>query len=71
MVEWHLTPDYIFNNWTEELFYLMSEQLVERKQRELEAAKGPPPGPHGNRKGTVVSDEQLIRALGKKAEYGN
>ena len=36
MVEWHVTPDYIVNNWTDELFNLMAEKLVERKTRELE-----------------------------------
>lgn len=35
MVEWHVTPDYIENNWTDELFNLMMEKLVERKQRHL------------------------------------
>ncbi len=34
MSEWHVAPDYIINNWTDELFDLMVEKLVERKQRE-------------------------------------
>lgn len=34
MREWHVTPDYIANNWTEELITLMLEKLVERKERE-------------------------------------
>ena len=34
MTEWHVTPDYIINNWTDELFDLMVEKLVERKDRE-------------------------------------
>jgi len=29
-----LPPDYILDNWTEELFNLMVEKLVERKKRE-------------------------------------
>jgi len=37
MVEWHVTPDYIVNNWTDELFDLMVEKLVARKGKEHEA----------------------------------
>jgi len=36
MVEWHVTPDYIENNWTDELLTLMTEKLVERKERQLQ-----------------------------------
>lgn len=32
MVEWHLPPDYIVNNWTEELLNLMVEKLAERRK---------------------------------------
>ena len=35
MVEWHLPPDHIVNNWTDELLNLMVEKMVERKQREV------------------------------------
>ena len=34
MTEWHITPDYIVNNWTDELFELMVDKLVERKKKE-------------------------------------
>ena len=34
LAEWGLTPDYIFDNWTEEVFSLMVEKLVARKARE-------------------------------------
>ncbi len=34
MVEWHLTPEYIFTNWTDEKLDLMIEKLIERKQIE-------------------------------------
>jgi len=33
MVEWHVTPDYVVNNWTEELFSLMIEKLIKRSKR--------------------------------------
>ena len=42
MFEWHITPDYIINNWTDELLNLMTEKLVERKQGEIDAMKGTP-----------------------------
>jgi len=40
MAEWHVTPDYIVNNWTEELLELMVKKLVERKHRETGALSG-------------------------------
>ena len=39
MSEWHLPPDYIVDNWTDELLYLMTEKLSERM--ELLAGKKP------------------------------
>ena len=44
MAEWHVTPDYIVNNWTEELLDLMMEKLAERWEREN---KPPPPENQG------------------------
>jgi len=43
MSEWHVTPDYIINNWTDELFNLMVEKLVERKGRIPGALQEPKP----------------------------
>ena len=34
MSEWHVTPDYIVNNWTEELLSLMIEKLAERRKQD-------------------------------------
>lgn len=34
MTEWHVTPDYIVNNWTDEQLDLYIGKLVERKHRE-------------------------------------
>ena len=42
MAEWHITPDYIVNNWTDELFNLMTEKLSERKERERRAMHNTP-----------------------------
>lgn len=41
LFEWHITPDYIINNWTDELLSLMTTKLVERKGKELKAIKTP------------------------------
>lgn len=40
MTEWHVTPDYIVNNWTDELFDLMTEKLKERRDRETSRMRG-------------------------------
>jgi len=40
MSEWHLPPDYIVNNWTDELLNLMVEKLIDRKKKEIDAIKG-------------------------------
>lgn len=61
MVEWHLSPDYIVNNWTDELLDLMTEKLVERRQRETEAVK---PMPSGSPGGHRVSDVEFFRHAG-------
>ena len=41
MIEWHLDPVYIVNNWTNELLSLMIEKMIERKKRESDAIKKP------------------------------
>ena len=33
MAEWGVTPDYIENNWTDELLQLMLDKLIERRTR--------------------------------------
>jgi len=52
MTEWHVTPDYIVNNWTDELFDLMVEKLIARHERESRALGRPGP--------TKVSDKELF-----------
>ncbi len=37
MAEWHITPDYILCNWTDELLDLMVEKLLERKQKQADS----------------------------------
>ena len=32
MSEWHVTPDYIVNNWTEELWSLMIQKFDDRQE---------------------------------------
>ena len=34
LTEWHLTPEYIVDNWTDEKFALMTHALIERYERQ-------------------------------------
>ena len=66
LAEWHIPPEYIIENWTQEKFELMVEKLSERKKREIAAQTG--------RVNRVVSDEQLFRMTGikvQKVKHGN
>ena len=64
MAEWHLPPDYIVDNWTDELLELMIEKLVERRTRDT-----PPSGPVDTRPGVRrVSDATLFRMMGNKVK---
>ncbi len=66
MAEWHVTPDYIVNNWTDEEFNLYVEKLVERKERELRAMqRGDEP--------TQVSEDAFLSAASNLIEvkHGN
>jgi len=53
--EWHVTPDYIVNNWTDELLGLMLEKLAERIK---------PKVPLGDSGGHKVSDKMLFAHAG-------
>ena len=57
MAEWHLSPDYIVSNWTDELLNLMTEKLIERKNRETRALR---PASQGSSEGAKVSDSMLF-----------
>lgn len=65
MVEWHITPDYISNNWTDELFTLMCEKLAERKKREFEAMQE---GKSGTK---TVEDKELFAQMGVRVKHGD
>ena len=56
MTEWHLPPDYITSNWTDELLDLMVNKLVERKEREKRVMDSG--GKH------TVSDNELFSRAG-------
>jgi len=58
MTEWHVTPDYIDNNWTNELLNLMIEKLEERKDKEKKAID------HEDK----VPDTDFFRQLGNKVK---
>ena len=66
MAEWHTTPDYIVNNWADELLELMGEKLAERKKRERWAIE------HGDEP-EQVSEETFLSAASNLIEvkYGN
>jgi len=57
--EWHLSPDYIINNWTDELLNLMIEKLAERKGPKEDTKDKPD---------TKVSDTALFHAMGDNVE---
>lgn len=40
LAEWHVAPDYIVNNWSEELFALMVRYRNERIKAQNARAKG-------------------------------
>lgn len=64
MSEWHITPDYIVNNWTDELFALMIEKLGDRKKMESDAIKG--------RDNTVSTETLAARSHGMiEVKHGN
>ncbi|MDV2988575.1 MAG: hypothetical protein P3T54_00215 [Dehalogenimonas sp.] len=60
MAEWHITPDYIVRNWTDELLDLMVRKLVERKEREAEMYRNKGGGSGDN----LVSEEELFSQFG-------
>ena len=67
MAEWHVTPDYIENNWTNELLNLMIEKLEKRKDKEKKAI-------HEHTDSQTVSDKDFFRQLGNKVrviKHGN
>lgn len=64
LAEWHLPPDYILANWTDEMLTLMIDKLFERKQREIVAIKG-------RSSDRVVSDDQFFKQAGIKVKHGN
>ena len=69
MTEWHIAPDYIMSNWTEELLNLMVEKLNDRKKREVEAIRH-----NGSNEVEQVDDSVLLSRMGikvKKVKHGD
>jgi len=54
LAEWHITPEWVLDNWTNEELTLMVEKLAERKRRESDAYKGV------SRESAKVSDTELF-----------
>jgi len=63
MCEWHVTPDYIVNNWTDELFDLMVHKLKERKKREVDALSGTPPKPVESEEMFLAKASNLVKVV--------
>lgn len=61
LAEWHLTPEWVLDNWTREELALMAEKLAERKHREIAAIKGGSKG-----EAVKVSDKDLFALVGSK-----
>ena len=64
MSEWHITPDYIFEKWTDEEFTLMCEKLSGRKERMAAAYRG-----EGKKKATTT-DTDIFQRAGVKVKKG-
>lgn len=60
-----MAPEYILNNWTDEMFTLMCRKLTERKQREMESIQSPGIIQGGLRK---ISDSEMFQLLGDRVE---
>ena len=60
MSEWHIPPDYINNNWTDELLKLMIEELCKRKDKERQMISD------HKENSQLVSDKELFNQLGNK-----
>lgn len=58
LVEWHIPPENIIENWTDEKFALMLEKLMERKEREKALMRGEEPPTH------KISDSQFFAKAG-------
>ena len=50
------------SHWSEELFVLMVDKLIERKKREISAIKKPD---------NVIPEDQFFKQAGIKVKHGN
>lgn len=67
MAEWHLAPEYIIGNWTDEEFALMCEKLMKRKRREAEMLKVEPEVSRRS-SSRLIPDSELFRKMGSLVE---
>jgi hypothetical protein len=66
--EWGLTPEWIFDNWTDEELTLMLDKLVARKLELAKAYQGKSIEPE------KISDTEMFARLGnkiKKVKHGD
>jgi hypothetical protein len=71
LAEWHLTPEYILENWTDELFELMWDKRNERMlaiESSIAAARGESPTAGRNyvvpQVAKEISDVEMFSKLG-------
>lgn len=57
LAEWGVTKEHILSNWTDEEFDLMTNKLIERREKEARAWRSGGPT-------RVVSDMQFFREAG-------
>ena len=69
MAEWHVTPDYVVANWTDELLQLMLEKLIERKDKQAKAIEEVR-GRHISG-GQEIEDTTLFKMMGDNVEVKN
>jgi hypothetical protein len=63
MVEWRVTPEYINDNWTEELLLLMFEKRAVRLQKKA--------GTYQQQNYNMVPDIELFKMVGYTPEVVN
>ena len=66
MAEWHVPPDHIAENWSDELFALMVAKLADRRERERKAIERPE-----QKEQNFVSSAELIERMGNNVEVIN
>jgi len=71
MVEWHITPEYILDNWTDELFDLMVVKMIERKEAQVRSSgenSGKPADGSVSAEALSVASGGMIKVVNKSGD---